>query len=161
MKPTTRILTTLALAGGLSTALFECQAPKRQTLNPEQVHSNLVKTLTMDEGKRQWVYDDETGKRLLPGDKSKGKRTIGVGFNLERGPSAQEQIKSLERDYMKLYKGEASLTDDEINYLLNQDIQDSVADAQKFVGKENYDKLDTRAQEVVINMAFNLGYNGL
>ncbi len=161
MKPGKKILTALAIAGISAAALFKCEMPERQKLNSQQVHNNLVKTLTIDEGKRDWVYDDATGKRLYPGDRAIGNRTIGVGLNLQGNPLARKLIEESGADFKKIYNGETNLTENQIAYTLDQNIYNAIRDAQKFVSKKDYEELDSRAQEVLVNMSFCMGYKGL
>lgn len=75
----------------------------------------------------------DEGNKSKPYTDTVGKLTIGVGRNLtDRGLSA-----------------------DEVNYLLNNDINIATQDAKKLV--PGFDKLDDVRQEVLVNMAFNLG----
>lgn len=75
----------------------------------------------------------DEGNKSKPYTDTVGKLTIGVGRNLtDRGLSA-----------------------DEVNYLLSNDINIATQDAKKLV--PGFDKLDDVRQEVLVNMAFNLG----
>lgn len=75
----------------------------------------------------------DEGNKSSPYTDTVGKLTIGVGRNLtDRGLSA-----------------------DEVNYLLSNDIHIATQDAKKLV--PGFDKLDDVRQEVLVNMAFNLG----
>lgn len=75
----------------------------------------------------------DEGNKAKPYTDTVGKLTIGVGRNLtDRG-----------------------LSPDEVNYLLNNDINIATQDAKKLV--PGFDKLDDVRQEVLVNMAFNLG----
>ncbi|AOT08228.1 glycoside hydrolase family protein [Pseudoalteromonas luteoviolacea] len=67
---------------------------------------------------------------------SGGYRSIGVGRNLEQ----------------------RGLTDDEINYLLNNDIAYFTAQVEKHIDTS---KCNPARKAVLINMAFNLGIHGL
>ena len=120
----------------------------------------LYETLVRHEGKRRWVYDDKTGERLYPGEKAKGNRTIGVGCNLEKR-RARQLIAKLGLDYDKVYNGEIPLNEEQIKFLFKEDLKIAKSDARKFIGEKNFDKLDKTAQNIVINMAFNMGYTRL
>lgn len=97
----------------------------------------MVAELQRDEGEVLQVYDDATGNLLHPGIALRGEPTIGVGRNL-------------------LGRG---ITADEAMYLLNNDIQTVVGGLDlNFPWWEN---LDPVRQRVLVNMAFNLGIQGL
>lgn len=92
----------------------------------------LREQLKRHEGVRRFVYDDASGKAIAEGSFVRGKPTIGVGRNLsDRG-----------------------LSEDEIEYLLDNDINDCIAEAQKF---RWFDSLDPVRQAVIVEMVFNLG----
>lgn len=79
---------------------------------------------------------DEGRRRRLYKD-TVGKLTIGVGRNIE----------------------DRGLRDDEIDLMLSNDIDESVGIARALVS--NFDKLDDVRQEVLVNMALNLGMSRL
>jgi lysozyme len=92
--------------------------------------------LKKHEGVRQFVYDDCTGKLIDEACFVRGKPTIGVGRNLaDRG-----------------------LADDEIDYLLDNDINDCIAEAQKF---RWFEALNPVRQAAVVELLFNLGLTRL
>ncbi|MEA2059606.1 MAG: glycoside hydrolase family protein [Thermodesulfobacteriota bacterium] len=80
------------------------------------------------------------GLRLKPYLCPAGKLTIGVGRNLE----------------------DRGITEKEARLLLENDIQDCIADLQKIFQDENggFDFLPESVQMVLEDMRFNLGYNG-
>lgn len=88
--------------------------------------------LIRDEDERLYVYDDATGKRLQPGVTLVGNPTIGIGRNL-------------------LGRG---ITTAESRYLLENDLQESIADLASFPWFEG---LSPIRQRVVINLRFALG----
>lgn len=92
----------------------------------------LREQLTKHEGFRPVVYDDATGKPVAVGSQIRGKLTIGVGRNLE----------------------DKGLSEDEINYLLDNDITDCVMQAQRF---RWFDGLDDVRKAAVVELIFNLG----
>jgi lysozyme len=75
---------------------------------------------------------DEGRKRRIYKD-SVGKWTVGVGRNID----------------------DRGLRDDEIDLMLNNDIDEAVGIARALVS--TFDKLDDVRQEVITNMAFNMG----
>ena len=79
------------------------------------------------------------GKESRPYLDTVGKTTIGVGRNLDDKP----------------------LTEDEIMYLLRNDIADATKDAMAAVGTQVFCDLSTVRQTVLIDMAFNLGLTRL
>lgn len=92
----------------------------------------LSQSLEQHEAKSAFVYDDATGKPIGPGTVVKGYPTIGIGRNL-------------------LSNG---LADDEIRYLLNNDIASALKDAQTFPW---FAGLDNVRQNVIVELCFNLG----
>jgi lysozyme len=88
--------------------------------------------LAKHEDKRQFVYDDATGKPIGEGTFVRGLPTVGIGRNL----------------YGK------GLSEDEIEYLADNDIADALADAHKF---KWFDGLDPVRQNAVTELLFNLG----
>lgn len=76
----------------------------------------------------------DEAKRHKPYRCSAGKLTIGVGRNLD----------------------DRGLTDSEIQLLLENDVVLATADARRLFYQ--FDDLDEVRQEVLVNMAFNLGY---
>ncbi len=84
-------------------------------------------------------------------------RTIGIGFNLERG-NARERIRAVGADYDKVLNGEADLTDAQIDALFDRDVHDAILGANKRL--TNYQLLPKQARLVVVDMVFNLGEAG-
>ena len=95
---------------------------------------DFIEYIKKNEGYRTKPYDDATGKELKSGDKIVGKITIGVGRNLsDRG-----------------------LSDDEVEFLLKNDIVDAYKDVVKVFG-ENVEKYPNNIVLVLVDMMFNLG----
>ena len=76
------------------------------------------------------------GVKLEPYEDTEGYQTIGIGRNLDS-------------------KG---ITEEEAIYMLENDVEQVVSQLQ---GYEWFNKLDTIRQKVIVDMAFNLGVNGL
>ena len=92
--------------------------------------------LKKHEGVRRHVYDDASGKLIDEACFVRGKPTIGVGRNLaDRG-----------------------LDETEIDFLLDNDINDCIAEAQKF---RWFEALDPVRQAAVTELIFNLGLTRL
>lgn len=108
--------------------------------------NSLVERLKKHEGVRDKVYNDSAG---IP--------TIGVGFNLNR-PDAPEKIKKLGLDYNSVKSGKKTLTPQQIDSLLKQDIKSSWNSAKDIV--ENFVSLPSNAKSVIVEMIFNLGRSG-
>jgi lysozyme len=88
--------------------------------------------LKKHEGVRQFVYDDASGMPIDEACFVRGKPTIGCGRNLaDRG-----------------------LDDTEIDFLLDNDINDCIAEAQKF---RWFEALNPVRQAAVVELVFNLG----
>lgn len=92
--------------------------------------------LSLHEGRRQFVYDDASGKTIGEASFVRGKPTVGVGRNLyDRG-----------------------LADDEIDYLLDNDINDCIRDASQL---PFFSALDPVRKAAVVELCFNLGLTKL
>ena len=100
--------------------------------------------ITFNEGKRNLVYNDSLG---IP--------TIAVGFNLKRA-DAPDKIAALGLSYNDVLAGKQSLTDDQINALLDADIQSAI---NKTVKKlyPGFDSIDPARQVILVDLAFNMG----
>jgi lysozyme len=97
----------------------------------------LVDALKSDEGYRQFVYDDATGKPIVPGYTVVGIPTIGYGRGLSnRGVSIQEAADMVRRDALQGFKEAADLVS---NFVLLDDVR----------------------QGVLANMAMNMGKSRL
>ena len=95
------------------------------------------------EGQRSTVYLD-----------TKGIPTIGVGFNLTTA-LAPAQIAALGLDYQSVLNGSVSLTDAQIDQLLQTTIQTAAAAAQALVS--SFDAIPGPQQIVLTDLAFNMG----
>lgn len=97
-------------------------------IDRERLRTQLAK----HEGSRPFVYDDATGKAIGEGSFVRGLPTIGCGRNLHG-------------------KG---LSEDEVRYLLDNDITDAAAQAHKY---KWFVQLDPVRQNAVTELLFNLG----
>ena len=95
--------------------------------------NKIIDDLKEYEGVRTKPYDDATGKELIVGSILKGKLTIGVGRNLS----------------------DVGLKDDEIEYLLKNDINVAIGSLKKIFN--DFDDYPENIKRALINMMFNLG----
>ena len=103
--------------------------------------------MTATQGKRLCVYVDTTGHK-----------TIGVGYNLDQG-SARSDIASIGANFDQLYSGKACLTDSQCQALLNLSLRRAASAASADVS--SYNSLCCGVQNVMTDLAFNLGQAGL
>ena len=80
------------------------------------------------------VYDDATGKPITAGYTCIGNPTIGIG---------------------RLLTGDNGLTEEEVDYLFGNDLQNTITDLQR--NFDWFDKLDQVRADVVVSMVFNMG----
>ena len=90
----------------------------------------LKNQIEKHEGKRRKAYEDTLGNW-----------TIGIGH----------LIKLPDEEYLL----KANLKDYEIEHLFNTDLNQAINDARNFIGESS---INETAFEVIVNMAFNLGY---
>ena len=90
---------------------------------------------------------------------SEGKPTVGVGFNLQRA-DAQQRIEAVGANYQNILNGNEALTDDQIDNLFFQDLEEIGRDVASDL-VDNFDQLPLIARLVLADMAFNLGQPGL
>jgi GH24 family phage-related lysozyme (muramidase) len=111
----------------------------------------------MDDARLRRFIEDHEGRRVNAYSDSRGIPTIGVGFNLSR-PDAKDKIAALGLSYDAVCRGTVSLTDAQIDALLDADIAAARAGAHGCV--RGLDTLPSQAQMVIIDMVFNLGVGG-
>lgn len=133
------------------------ESQKRQVSYESTLVNDLIR---YEGGMRNWAYDDANGKRLAPGKLPQGNRTIGVGFNLER-PGASETIEALGINFEKVYQGRQSLNEEQIRKLLSEDVKTARKFARAYLGNETFEGIDPAAQDIVTNMAYNIGFGSL
>jgi lysozyme len=106
---------------------------------------------------KQWITRWE-GTRTTCYKDTKDIPTIGVGYNLTCN-GAQECIAALGLNYDSVLDGSVSLTDDQIDQLLDGSIQIALTSARALV--PNLDDLPENQQVVVLDLAFNMGQHTL
>ena len=117
------------------------QAPTQQAsgLNLARLKAQLIQ----DEGNRPHVYKD-----------SKGIKTIGIGCNLERKDMPQ-RMATLGIDYRAVVSGRLDLTPQQIQALFDEDVNKAIVSSRSLIS--NFNQLPAQAQEIVVNMMFNMG----
>lgn len=99
----------------------------------------LMKQLELDEGKRLRVYLDHLGNP-----------TVGIGHLIQESSP----------EYLKSAKVGDKITEEQCKELFIADLANAIQDAIIIFG-EKWDSFPVEAQEVFVNMAFNLGRSGL
>tara|TARA_R100001129_G_C5305043_1_gene243558 strand:- start:581 stop:1111 length:531 start_codon:yes stop_codon:yes gene_type:complete len=89
---------------------------------------------------------------------TKGKRTIGIGFNLDE-PSNRKKAEALGLNVQDMLSGKKTLSDKEIKLLYNESIKQAANDANSFLPKAG--RQPPVVQKVLVDMAFNLGLTKL
>tara|TARA_R110002126_G_scaffold1058_3_gene6497 strand:+ start:202 stop:729 length:528 start_codon:yes stop_codon:yes gene_type:complete len=112
----------------------------------EQRANNFYDMFVLNEGNKPKVYKD-----------TKGKRTIGIGFNLEE-PANQKFLKEKGININELFDGR-ELTDKETKTLYNHSLTQAFKDAQKY--DPNFAKRPEAVKMTLVDMAFNLGLTKL
>ena len=106
----------------------------KDNLQQDLFIKRLMKILAFEEGVRRHPYDDANGKPIKA---PIGRTTIGIGRNLETNP----------------------LSDDEIEFLLNNDIARALEYAWYIFGHQ-FKNFHSARQIAIVAMIFQLGENG-
>lgn len=115
-------------------------------MTPAEI-TRIREYIVSNEGRRSRAYCDTLG---LP--------TIGVGFNLRRS-DAPRRIEALGLNFSQVAAGTQSLTDDQIDGLFDDDFDTALAGAMDLV--PCFEILSPGRQDVLVDMAFNVGIAGL
>lgn len=91
---------------------------------------------------------------------SRGIPTIGVGFNLKR-KDADEKLKKVGANPIKVKKGTQKLTQKQIDDLLILDLENALSGAQRILGPTFTSIKSIPALGVLTEMVFNLGTTGV
>jgi lysozyme len=112
-------------------------------------YTALKALITAHEGIRSRSYKDTAGKR-----------TVGVGFNLD-APGARQVFEALfpATSYANIYSGTFMLTVEQIAKLLDLTLNLAIDDAKDLV--TSFDAQPEQVQLVLVDMVFNLGKTGL
>ena len=95
------------------------------------------------EGYRPTIYRDTVGKR-----------TVGYGFNID-DPYVRGFLP------VDVVSGKRPITQEEADTAFKSLYSNAEKDAIKFLGKKAFNRLSFDRQEVLIDMAYNMGYNEL
>ncbi len=106
----------------------------------------ISRMIERHEGKKNKVYYDTMG---IP--------TIGIGFNLNRYDT-DKRLKDIGTSRQEILEGKV-LTDEQIYFLFEKDLNEARVTAQSFL--PNFNEHPAKIQNVIIDMAFNLGTNRL
>lgn len=119
--------------------------PKQKALSPNQTPSfdEIFEFIKKNEGYKTKVYKDPAGNLA-----------IGLGFNLDR-PLAKTLFKNMGIDYNAVRSGKRALSEKEIKYLFQYDVNLAINNAKEFIN--NFDTLPYDAKMVLIDMSYNMG----
>lgn len=112
----------------------------------------------MDRDLLRRFVSDAVGRRLAAYLDSRGVPTVGVGVKLEEERN-RRRLEVLGRQAGDVAAGREELTDAEVDWLLDGDLQQAVDDARAVI--HGFDQLDPVRQAVLVDMAFDLGRPGL
>jgi len=101
--------------------------------------TDVAALIRFNEGDKRFVYDDATGKLIVPGSVVKGHPTIGNGFALDV----------------------AGLDDIEIAFILGRRIALAAGRAAADLGPGAWIGLDVVRQAALVDMAYEMGGGGL
>lgn len=98
----------------------------------------------------------EGGFHPIAYDCPSGQRSIGYGTNLE---NVKERIEDLGYNYANVFCKITDIEKEDAETLLEEDIETAKKDAKNFLGTDTYENLHPKAKRVVVDMAYNMGYN--
>lgn len=123
--------------------------------------------LRFDEGYKRRAYGDPIHDKGIT-DPSKWKvPTMGIGHavDLRHNPNFVEPIlqKSVGTDYWDVVRGKRDLSDDEISHIFSGDVHKATEGVQSVAQKHGvqFKALPPVLQQVMVNMAFQMGPQGL
>lgn len=124
-------------------------APVPEYVSPDDVEVissyDVPDSLINDEGIRSEVYRD-----------TRGKRTVGIGFNMDDPASRNTWASAgIAKDFDAVREGAAALDDAEISALANVSYNNAFDTASKHV--KGFHRLPPAKQEALVNMAYQLG----
>ena len=113
------------------------------------------------DGKGKAAVTLEDGTRAFYAYKdTEGLATIGHGFNLKKAGAATSLTNAgILKNIKALESGDEHLTAEEAERLLASELPHYEKLAERWVGKDTWDKLTPDRQQIIFNMAFNMGGN--
>ena len=122
------------------------ESPSLQTSGSVVSLEELIPIISLNEGRRARAYND-----------SHGYRTVGVGFCIDPRvrPDARQKIESLGANFDAVYNQRQDLTNQQIDALLKESINEAIQVAQNYIGNLSFHPKNV--QIALIDMAFNLG----
>ena len=105
-------------------------------------NQEIYEQIALHEGVEPSVYTD-----------TKGKRTIGIGFNLDE-PSNRKKAEAVGLNVQDMLSGK-TLSDKEIKLLYNESVKQAADDVNAYLPKAG--RQPPIVQKILIDMAFNLG----
>jgi GH24 family phage-related lysozyme (muramidase) len=112
-------------------------------------------SLSLEEAK-EFIHPNE-GRRAKVYRDSVGKRTIGVGFNLDQ-PGAAKYLRDLGINYTAVKTGQRRLTDDEIDSLFEAKVQDALKAGPRVM--KTFEEQPKEVQLAVTDLIYTLGPTG-
>jgi lysozyme len=116
---------------------------------PTPTLDEYIKYIQQFEGMRTTVYIDTTGNP-----------TIGMGTNLNND-LAKQNIQYMGHDINEILVGNAAITVEDAYNLAEIDIKYILKVMPKVVGIQDFDSLPFPLKLILVDMAYNLGINGL
>jgi lysozyme len=104
------------------------------------------------------MIERHEGRRVRAYRDTMGLLTVGVGFSLER-PDARSRIARLGVDYDALCRGEAELSEAQIDRLLGEEVAITHRAVRHVY--PDYDGFPEAARLVILDLAYNVGVAGL
>lgn len=97
------------------------------------------------------------GLRLLRYFDSRGIPTIGIGYNLQRGPAPLKAVGLTDAEAADVIAGSLSITSAEALALCKTDLAFSVNDARASLGHAIFDQLSDARRYVITDLCYNMG----
>lgn len=121
------------------------QPEQPQELAPLPSKPDILSLLEEEEGRRDTAYTDTVGKR-----------TVGIGFNMDDPANklAWRRI-GMQKNFKDVYDGKVKLTDAEIDKLRDYSLGVAEKDAKALI--ENYDSLPEKKQQAITQLSYQLG----
>ncbi len=127
--------------------------------NPEhmQIYYNTqYYYIVQKEGRRQWAYDDETGKDVNIDNPAKGKVTVGIGFNMDADGARDfwNEVFGNIADFDSVYLGLKKLTWNDVDELLQRSINERSIEVADQYG-DLFSKLKLNERFAIEDLYFN------